>query len=72
MVVPKIVLGTEVSTIGEGIKVEEELVSSDISANQREIRETTNSSQQIINKLDYTWFNYQKDAKTVRSESQEQ
>jgi len=38
-------LGTEVSTIGEEIIVEEELVSSGIATNQREIPETTCSSQ---------------------------
>jgi len=36
-------LGTEVPTIVEEIKVEEELVSSDIAANQREISEKTSS-----------------------------
>jgi len=47
-------LDTEVSTIGEEIREEDELVSSDISTNQREILEVTSSSQKIINKSDYT------------------
>jgi len=46
-------LGTEVSTIGEEIRVDEELVSSDFAASQREIPEAT-ISQKIINKSHYT------------------
>jgi len=60
-------LSTEVSTIGEEIRVEEELVSFDITNNQREIREATSNSQKTINKLKYTRFDYQKDAKTTIS-----
>ena len=37
MVVSKTISGTEISMIGEAIKVKKELVSSDISANQKEI-----------------------------------
>jgi len=41
-------LGTKVSTIGEEIRVDEELVSSDITTNQRDILETTISSKKTI------------------------
>jgi len=47
-------LGREVSTIDEEIRVEDELVSSNIATNQRKLSKGISSSQKAINKSDYT------------------